>query len=84
MNAKQLSPDPDLTIAPTTSSETEKEFTAQYIAAHKAFASASSFPKIILNLLKSGKLTIEEIAQCLQVPKSIIQMIETNEHSIAA
>ena len=82
MNTRELSPDPDLTVAPVESSDAEREFTSQFIAAHKAFANALSFQKIIINLLKSGKLTIEEIAQCLQVPKSLILTIQISDHSV--
>lgn len=76
MRQKKLRADPDLTVAPANYTDEEANFVAQFIAAHKASQNAFSVQKIILNLLQSGKLTVAEIAEYLNVSISTIQTIQ--------
>lgn len=50
----------------------EEEILSQHIEAYKA----QKYNNAIIRLLKNGKLTVEEIADCLEIPKFHILQIQ--------
>ncbi|MEY4933968.1 MAG: hypothetical protein RIS64_327 [Bacteroidota bacterium] len=54
----------------------EAEALADYITSYKSLQKTINVYQAVVQFLKNGKLTVEEIADCLSLPKSWIQLIQ--------
>jgi hypothetical protein len=69
---KELENDIEIYVENRPLSNTEEEALLQHIEAYKAQKLNNS----IVKLLQNGKLTIDEIADCLEIPKFYILQIQ--------
>jgi predicted transcriptional regulator len=63
-------------VLPTRMNAVEAEALADYIASYKSLQKTINVYQAVVRFLKNGKLTVEEIADCLSLPKSWIQLIQ--------
>jgi predicted transcriptional regulator len=77
MNKKNNLIEVDLSgVLPKRMNVEEADALADYIASYKSLQKTINVYQAVVRFLKNGKLTVEEIADCLSLPKSWIQLIQ--------
>ncbi len=76
MASFSLPADPSLSVQPTRLTAAEIEFLNRWVTQHKADYQMSFIQQIVTRLLQNGKLTLEEIALCVNLPLQRVQWMK--------
>jgi hypothetical protein len=71
-----LPADPSLSVQPTRLTVAEIEFLNRWVTQHKADYQLSFIQQIVARLIQNGKLTLEEIALCVNLPLQRVQWMK--------
>jgi hypothetical protein len=71
-----LPADPLLSVEPTRLTATEIDFLNRWVTQHKVDYQMSFLQQIVARLIQNGKLTLEEIALCVNLPIQRVQWMK--------
>jgi hypothetical protein len=76
MSQFPLPADPSLSVQPTRLTTADIEFLNRWVTQHKTDYQGSFIQQIVARLIQNGKLTLEEIALCVNLPLTRVQWMK--------